>query len=230
MKHEFTDSEISVAADQAVDTASYYRTIPIDYHKAFLDALPDVPHCGDCAVDRAKAGVYEQLLDHPFFEGWSEADASVEDYMIGRLNEAHAAEQDEWEAYDVKAVRKGDRVRWTVPGCEDNESYEIDVVAVTNHTTDGGVVLHSKIGSYFFPYGAVVDRIPAPVTHPDPDFHPVVISSVGDAWVWDDADEHYIEIGGGGHRGPGDFGSGWVSGKVEAANENSSIYVCHVWA
>lgn len=171
MKHEFTDSEISVAADQAVDTASYYRTIPIDYHKAFLDALPE-------------------------------------------------PEQDVWQTCPAKNVRKGDRVRWKVSESEDNESYEIVVSVVTNHTNDGGVVLHSKSCSYFFPYGTVVDRIPAPVTHPVPDFHPVVISSVGDAWVWDDADEHYIEIGGGGHRGPGDFGSGWVSGKVEAVNEN----------
>ena len=42
MKHEFTDSEIANAADQAVDaTTSHYRNISIEYHKAFLDALPE---------------------------------------------------------------------------------------------------------------------------------------------------------------------------------------------
>jgi hypothetical protein len=55
-------------------------------------------------------------------------------------------------------------------------------------------------------------RIPS--SHPNPDMHPVVVSAVGEAWVWDDADEHYIGVGSGAHRGPGDFGQGWVVGKV----------------
>lgn len=149
MKHEFTDSEITVAADQAVDTASYYRTIPIDYLKAFLDALPE-------------------------------------------------PEQDVWQTCPAKNVRKGDRVRWKVSESEDNESYEIVVTVVTNHTNDGGVVLHSKSCSYFFPYGTVVDHIPAPVQHPDPEEHPVIIVSGAYGVVWDKS-YAYISDGSGYH-------------------------------
>ena len=82
--------------------------------------------------------------------------------------------QDVWQTCPAKNVRKGDRVRWKVSESEDNESYEIVVTVVTNHTNDGGVVLHSKSCSYFFPYDTVVDRIPAPVQHPDPEQHPVI--------------------------------------------------------
>ena len=78
----------------------------------------------------------------------------------------------EWEPSNVTYVRKGDRVRWTVPGCEDNESYEIVVAAVTNQD---GVVLHSETRTYYFPPGSVVDRIPAPVDHPNPAEHPVIL-------------------------------------------------------
>ena len=84
-------------------------------------------------------------------------------------------EQDVWQTCPAKNVRKGDRVRWKVSESEDNESYEIVVTVVTNHTNDGGVVLHSKSCSYFFPYDTVVDHIPAPVQHPDPVEHPVIL-------------------------------------------------------
>lgn len=63
MKHEFTDSEITVAADQAVDTASYYRTIPIDYLKAFLDALPEPQdEWEECAFEDIQKGDRVRLV------------------------------------------------------------------------------------------------------------------------------------------------------------------------
>src|SRR5699024_2335048 len=71
----------------------------------------------------------------------------------------------------------GDRIRWTIPGSDDNESYEIVVAAVTR---DEGWVIDSESSSYYFKYGAVVDRIPAPVVHPDTEEHPVIIIRGGD--------------------------------------------------
>lgn len=77
----------------------------------------------------------------------------------------------DWQECRFEEIQKGDRVRWVNPHNEDNESYEIIVHNVGNEER----VLYSKTNSYYFPPGAVLDRIPAPVQHPDPAEHPVLL-------------------------------------------------------
>jgi hypothetical protein len=80
---------------------------------------------------------------------------------------------DEWEQCTIDQIRKGDRVRWQDPGMEDICTYEI--IASHTEAEDPGWILFSNTESYYFPPGAVVDRIPAP--HPDPKEHAVIIVS-----------------------------------------------------
>lgn len=117
----------------------------------------------------------------------------------------------EWEPSNVTHVRKGDRVRWTVPGCEDNESYEIVVAAVTNQD---GVVLHSETRTYYFPPGSVVDRIPAPVQHPDPEVNEFILDEDGDVWRVNSLGTHYAKHGLNVH--PEYFAGFWTPAKVIA--------------
>lgn len=127
--------------------------------------------------------------------------------------------QDVWQTCLAKNVRKGDRVRWKVSESEDNESYEIVVTVVTNHSNDGGVVLHSKSCSYFFPYDTVVDRIPAPVTHPDPAEHKVILDSSGNSWFWSGKDNEYYSPTFPNAVKHSDGFSDWSPAKVVETNE-----------
>lgn len=179
MKHEFTSNDLGRALDQVTYDAGKIQGVSYVTLRQFLDALPDVPHWGDCAVDRAKAGVYEQLLDHPYFDGWSEADESVEDYMIGRLNEAHAAEQHDPQI-PVADVRKGDRVRvLTTIG----NYYEF---TITDIDTQLGMLIWNG-GNVYKRSAKRVWLINRPVTHPDPAEHPVIlVRTCWDSGILDD--------------------------------------------
>ena len=85
---------------------------------------------------------------------------------LRKMLDALPEPDDEWQVCTIDQIRKGDRVRWQDPGMEDTCTYEI----IADHTEaeDPGWILFSRTESYYFPPGAVVDRIPAPVQHPDP--------------------------------------------------------------
>ena len=79
-------------------------------------------------------------------------------------------QQDDWQECKFADIRTGDRVRWEVPASEDKESYEI----IVRHLSEEPRVLYSNTGSYHFPDGVILYRIPAPVTPPDPAEHPYI--------------------------------------------------------
>jgi hypothetical protein len=172
MKHNFTDEQLSDAYQTALGQGSPGDTVA-DYIRATLDNLPDPepeleatgqPH----DFWTINSAIVKASEEYPQLRGLEVVPVAA---ILSYLPDPEPV-SDEWQQHDVRSVRKGDRVRWTVPGSEDNESYEIVVAAVTN---DDGVVLDSESHSYYFPYGSVVDRIPAPVQHPDPEDHPVII-------------------------------------------------------
>lgn len=165
MKHEFTNNDLGRALDQVTYDAGKIQGVPYITLRQFLDALPDVPHCGDCAVDRAKAGVYEQLLDHPYFDGWSEADESVVDYMIGRLNEAHKNEQT-YPQMELDDVRKGDRV---IIHTTRGSAYEVTVIKRDEYAITWE---KSSVSNRYIDRIYLMDR---PVTHPDPAVHRYIV-------------------------------------------------------
>lgn len=80
-------------------------------------------------------------------------------------------QQDDWQECKFADIRRNDRVRWEVPASEDKESYEI----IVRHLSEEPRVVYSNTGSYHFPDGVILYRIPAPVTPPDPAEHPVII-------------------------------------------------------
>lgn len=176
MKHNFSHDDLIAAARKAgvswaIDSEGpRIESTRLSTFQAVLDHLPEPeleatgqPH----DFWTINSAIVKASEEHPQIRGLEVAPVAA---ILSYLPDPEP--DGEWEQYDVRSVRKGDRVRWTVPGSEDNESYEIVVAAVTN---EDGVVLDSESHSYYFPYGSVVDRIPAPVQHPDPEDHPVII-------------------------------------------------------
>jgi hypothetical protein len=171
MKHNFTDEQLSDAYKTALGQGSPGDTVA-DYIRATLDNLPDPepeleatgqPH----DFWTINSAIVKASEEYPQLRGLEVVPVAA---ILSYLPDPEP--DDEWQQHDVRSVRKGDRVRWTVPGSEDNESYEIVVAAVTN---EDGVVLDSESHSYYFPYGAIVDRIPAPVQHPNPEVHDLIL-------------------------------------------------------
>ncbi|WBL18495.1 hypothetical protein [Citricoccus sp. NR2] len=60
----------------------------------------------------------------------------------------------------------------------------------------------------------------ASTTPPDPLYHEVILDAGGNPWAWCDSEELWIEPGGGGHRGSGDFSPGWSPAKIVAKEED----------
>lgn len=114
---------------------------------------------------------------------------------------------DEWEECEASEVSVSDQcIR-----IQTRAGYEVK--GKPTQVTDMGIQINDSYTIFWYDAKSIY-RIPAPVVHPDPEEHPVVISNTGVAWVWDG--DKYIEVLGGGHRGPGDFGPGWTPGKVIA--------------
>src|SRR5699024_3789765 len=78
-------------------------------------------------------------------------------------------EQDDWQECTFEDIRKGDRVRAISPNGDLSEFTVKHIDRLLAHG-EYDEVAHTTTATFY--------RIPAPVQHPDPDFHPVVISSV----------------------------------------------------
>lgn len=137
--------------------------------------LPDQP--GDDAL-REQAGLYKELIDHPFFRDWSISGTSVRSFMMSKLDSAMTP-QDDWEACEFADIRRNDRVKRVEPLIGDaTETIEGTAVTVDENwaLTKGGTTLaHSR--DIKKPDLAIY-RIPAPrdsSNYPDPAECPVII-------------------------------------------------------
>lgn len=180
MRHEFTDEQLQLTILDASDQRSIFirtaRELEDIYSSAIqslrtlLYHLPDQP--GDDAL-REQAGLYKELIDHPFFKDWSISGTSVRSFMMNKLDSAMTP-QDDWQECKFADIRKGDRVKRVEPLIGDaTETIEGTAVTVDENwaLTKGGTTLaHSR--DIKKPDLAIY-RIP--VTHPDPAEHPVII-------------------------------------------------------
>ena len=174
MQHEYTAQQLAHAMGDSYDITGDTDILEVSFEgiRAFLDALPDQP--GDDAL-REQAGLYKELIDHPFFKDWSISGTSVRNFMMNKLDSAMTP-QDDWEACEFADIRKGDRVKRV------DANYGGDTTITTEGTvarlevnyalSQGG----STLGNPDDDGDTLVQlyRIPAPVVHPDPERHPAI--------------------------------------------------------
>lgn len=173
MAHEYTEDQLFEATKNAARTTNrdwISRFNPKDI-RAILDALPD--HQDDEALQE-QAGVYQDMLDHPFFKDWSISGTSVRDFMMNKLDNA-MNQQDDWEECLYRDIRKGDRVKRVMT--HDSGTTETrEGVAETVDRFDVSCSMRQIITGIEDSRNTIVKlyRIPAPVQHPDPTEHPVI--------------------------------------------------------
>lgn len=165
MQHEYTAQQLDHAMGASHDITGDDDILEVSFEgiRAFLNSLPDQP--GGAAL-REQAGVYQALLEHPFFRDWSISDTSVWSFMMSKLDSAMTP-QDYWQecswgdVLHTDARVKAEYISGTViegipDGISDNGVYLVD----------GNLIPYSPDAKWY--------RIPAQVVHPDPAEHPVI--------------------------------------------------------
>ena len=110
------------------------------------------------------------------------ADYEIDD--LRRILDHLPSQQDEWQECAFDEIRKGDRVRMAQAGRTTDFHLPVTEAHPTYLVFQGGTQC-----SYF--QKANYYRIPAPVQHPDPEEHPVVINGNGTAWFWSGLGDEY---------------------------------------
>lgn len=171
MQHEYTAHQLDYAMWASHDITGDDNILEVSSEgiRAFLNSLPDQP--GDDAL-REQAGLYKELIDHPFFKDWSISGTSVRSFMMSKLDSAMTP-QDDWQECGFNDFRPTDkRVKAAfiggsiIEGTPDRRNSE-HVFLV-----DGPVISSHDDATFY--------RIPAPVVHPDPTECPVIYAKDSD--------------------------------------------------
>lgn len=95
---------------------------------------------------------------------------------------------DEWEECTIDQIRKGDRVKVV----EENlvTEYEHPILEIRATAMFAQLIFACGSVHNLDDYKAFY-RIPAPVQHPDPEEHPVVIDGNGISWFWSGTGSEY---------------------------------------
>lgn len=134
-------------------------------------------------------------------------------YELGK----QAANDDGFIPCTVDEIRKGDTVERTYTS---RDGTIISVVGVAHYrdelgdwcSREGSLLIAAAGTSYTY------RRKPAPVVHPDPEKHPIILDEDGDAWSW--IGSLYQLIGEmDGYRNPEDFDGNWTPAHVVAKEE-----------
>lgn len=177
----YTDGELALALFKS----GYAKELHYKELRHILSAFPELQKLDEL---RQQAGLYQDLLDHPFFDGWADTDMSVRDWMMGRLNAALPDQPDEWERCEFSDIRKGDRVRAEFIDI----TYEGTAVDVRDYKIAIG---HNRNEILLAWKNPDLYRIPAPVVHPDPAVSPVIIVHESDMILSLDAPLKMLWVG-----------------------------------
>ena len=128
--------------------------------------------------------------------------------------------EDDWEACEFADIRKGDRVKLVTTS---RFSLTVKTLEATAKHKDRGAWLDENSETIVcFPANGTQEklyRIPAPVQHPDPSEHPVIIDEMGEPWFWAGLDDDYHSpTRPSTFRSPSDF-TIWTPAKVVADND-----------
>lgn len=245
MRHEFTDEQLQLTILDASDQRSIFiRTAreledidssAIQSLRTLLYHLPEPEH--DPTLLQGYRS-FTRLRRHPIFKGEYKKAGDLTDLLMGRLDrlerldhlEASKGSQhqaDDWQQCRFEDIQKGDRVKRIFTKVSGSK---ITKEGVAEHLVDGSIWSTScgmrLASNNYVPHetGLVtLYRIPAPVTHPDPEEHPVIViyrpngngkTPVSYAWTG----QHYRSFDGQEYFSANEI-TDWSPAKVVANND-----------
>lgn len=97
--------------------------------------------------------------------------------------------QDDWQnVTDILQVRRGDMLKNETENAAITYKYAVKRVNLSD-----GTILFDNDEALFWDDNHTISRIPAPVVHPDPAQHPIIMEQGGKGWVWIAQHEMYYQ-------------------------------------
>lgn len=188
MKHDFTDQQIVDAFEDA-ELAGDWKAF-----RSFLDALPEPSR----PLPDSKADINKAAMATGWRRGYN-SDAGdlvngiplteMQTFLAHLRNLDADSSQDDWQLCAFEDIQKGDRVKWVHQ--EEDREQVITGIAHRLAYGDEAWVTESNLIIADISVEGQFYRIPAPVVHPDPTEHPVVIDGNGTSWFWSGTGDEY---------------------------------------